>query len=142
MCVQARDGFNAFLGRYHGGAIFDEVQNLPELLSYLQEVIDNDRHLMGRFIITGSQNFALSQSISQSLAGRIGMVTLLPLVDVVADWAGTQYAIEIKMNTTFNADYLKGLKHFAAFFPRPFVGMVVYAAAEQFVVGSGIILKA
>jgi hypothetical protein len=67
-----------FLQNYLTGAIFDEVQHTPELLSYLQEIIDNTEQ-NGRFIITGSQNFSLSHSISQSLAGRIGMTTLLPL---------------------------------------------------------------
>jgi predicted AAA+ superfamily ATPase len=70
----------AFVEQYrHSGAIFDEVQYFPVLLSYLQGIIDDDRHSMGRFIITGSQHFALNEKITQSLAGRIGMVTLLPL---------------------------------------------------------------
>ncbi len=77
--ANTRNDFAAFLKKYKSGAIFDEVQNIPELLSYLQEIIDEDRLVMGRFIITGSQNFALSQTINQSLAGRIGMLTLLPL---------------------------------------------------------------
>jgi len=67
-----------FLKKYAGGAIFDEIQHVPELLSYLQGEVDANQ-TPGRFIITGSQNFALSQAISQSLAGRIGMITLLPL---------------------------------------------------------------
>jgi predicted AAA+ superfamily ATPase len=67
-----------FLATYKEGAIFDEIQNTPELLSYLQEIVDSDDR-KGRYIITGSQNFALSASIAQSLAGRIGMATLLPL---------------------------------------------------------------
>jgi predicted AAA+ superfamily ATPase len=60
------------------GAIFDEIQNTPELLSYMQEIVDTSKK-KGLFIITGSQNFALHDSIAQSLSGRIGMVTLLPL---------------------------------------------------------------
>jgi predicted AAA+ superfamily ATPase len=68
----------AFLANYPDGAIFDEVQNLPMILSYLQEIVDTDSR-KGRFIITGSQNFALSSNITQSLAGRVGMVTLLPM---------------------------------------------------------------
>lgn len=69
----------AFLHKYQDGAIFDEVQNAPELLSYLQEVVDNEPKKKGRYVLTGSQNFALSHQISQSLSGRIGMSTLLPL---------------------------------------------------------------
>lgn len=67
-----------FLARYASGAIFDEVQNAPEILSYLQQIVDEDQ-TPGRFIITGSQNFSLSKAISQSLAGRVGVATLLPL---------------------------------------------------------------
>jgi predicted AAA+ superfamily ATPase len=60
------------------GAIFDEVQRVPELLSYLQGEVD-ERPKAGRFILTGSANFALLQSVSQSLAGRTGLLQLLPL---------------------------------------------------------------
>ncbi|MFP4049608.1 MAG: ATP-binding protein, partial [Desulfovermiculus sp.] len=66
-----------FLAEYSQDVIFDEVQNVPELLSYLQGEVDADP-APGRFILTGSQHFGLSQSISQSLAGRCGLLTLLP----------------------------------------------------------------
>lgn len=66
-----------FLNEYKDGAIIDEVQNAPELFSYIQDFVD--RHPQtGRFILTGSQNLMLSQAISQSLAGRCGVLTLLP----------------------------------------------------------------
>ena len=70
----------AFLMRYKDepGVIFDEIQNIPELFSYMQGFIDSHKK-RGHFIVTGSQNFALTQSISQSLAGRIALLTLLPL---------------------------------------------------------------
>jgi hypothetical protein len=67
-----------FLSAYDKGAIFDEVQHVPHLLSYLQENVDINP-TKGRFILTGSQNFSLSSHISQSLSGRVGMLTLLPL---------------------------------------------------------------
>jgi predicted AAA+ superfamily ATPase len=67
-----------FLAYYQHGAIFDEVQHTPTLLSYLQEIIDSSSQ-NGRFIITGSQNFTLNSHITQSLAGRVGTITLLPL---------------------------------------------------------------
>ena len=67
-----------FLARYVRGAIFDEIQHAPDLLSYMQQMVD-ENETPGRFIITGSQNFALSNTVSQSLAGRVGVVTLLPL---------------------------------------------------------------
>lgn len=60
------------------GLIIDEVQRVPELLSTIQVVVDEEKK-MGTFIITGSQNILLNQSISQSLAGRVALLTLLPL---------------------------------------------------------------
>ncbi len=60
------------------GLILDEPQNVPEIFSYLQIYID-EYHKPGHFIVTGSQNFLLNESISQSLAGRIAILTLLPL---------------------------------------------------------------
>lgn len=66
-----------FLAQYADGAIIDEIQHAPDLLSYLQSEIDA-RPDPGRFILTGSQHFGLSQSISQTLAGRCGILVLLP----------------------------------------------------------------
>ncbi len=68
----------AFLTRFPDGGIIDEVQRAPDLLSYLQE--DIDRHPdSGRWILTGSQNLLLLESVSQSLAGRAAIHHLLPL---------------------------------------------------------------
>ena len=67
-----------FLARFPDGAILDEIQHLPELFSYLQVEMDADRR-RGRFVLTGSQNFSMISSISQSLAGRAAIVQLLPL---------------------------------------------------------------
>lgn len=67
-----------FLDRYPDGAIFDEVQRAPQLLSYLQGRVDEDPR-PGRFVLTGSQNFALIESVTQSLAGRTSLLELLPL---------------------------------------------------------------
>ena len=66
-----------FLSEYADGAVFDEIQHVPSLLTYLQSDIDA-RPDPGRFILTGSQHFGLSQSITQSLAGRCGILVLLP----------------------------------------------------------------
>lgn len=66
-----------FLARYADGAILDEAQRCPALFSYLQTRVDADRR-MGHFILTGSQQFGLLSSISQTLAGRVGLVQLLP----------------------------------------------------------------
>ena len=67
-----------FLARYRSGAVLDEVQRTPSLFSYLQEELDREP-TPGRFILTGSQHFGLTEAIMQSLAGRIGLLHLLPL---------------------------------------------------------------
>jgi len=66
-----------FLAAYPDGAVIDEVQRCPELFSYLQGWVD-ERRRMGDFVLTGSQQFGLMSKISQSLAGRVGLVHLLP----------------------------------------------------------------
>jgi predicted AAA+ superfamily ATPase len=66
-----------FLAEYRQGAILDEIQQAPGLVSYLQAEVDEHPE-PGRFILTGSQHFGISQIISQSLAGRCGLLTLLP----------------------------------------------------------------
>ncbi len=73
----AREDPKGFLARFVQGAILDEVQNVPELFSYLQGLVDQ-RQLMGDFILTGSQQFGLISQITQSLAGRVGLIQLLP----------------------------------------------------------------
>ena len=66
-----------FLSQYALGAILDEAQRVPQLFSYLQQVLDESPE-PGKFIITGSNNFLLQENISQSLAGRIAYLILLP----------------------------------------------------------------
>ncbi len=66
-----------FLAGYQQGAVLDEIQQTPELVSYLQSEVDENPE-PGRFILTGSQHFGVSQIISQSLAGRCGLLNLLP----------------------------------------------------------------
>lgn len=66
-----------FLKSMSYGAILDEVQRTPELFSYLQEILDGSKE-KGLFVLTGSNNFLLQQTISQTLAGRIGYIQLLP----------------------------------------------------------------
>jgi len=68
----------AFLDRYDRHVIFDEVQRVPHLFSYIQERVDESR-LMSQYILSGSQNFHLLNSITQSLAGRVALFKLLPL---------------------------------------------------------------
>jgi predicted AAA+ superfamily ATPase len=66
-----------FLGQMKNGAILDEVQRLPALLSYIQSIVDKSR-TRGRFILTGSHQPELHAAISQSLAGRTAVLTLWP----------------------------------------------------------------
>lgn len=70
----------AFLQSFESakGVILDEFQNVPELLSYLQGIVDEKRR-PGFFILTGSQNFLMNEAITQTLPGRIYIATLLPL---------------------------------------------------------------
>lgn len=66
-----------FLRRHPDGAILDEIQRVPELVSYLQVLVD-EAGRTGQFVLTGSQHFKISQALGQSLAGRTALVRLLP----------------------------------------------------------------
>ena len=68
----------SFINGISGSVIIDEVQKFPELLSYIQVAID-EHFQPARFVITGSQNLLLSDKVNQSLAGRVGILKLLPL---------------------------------------------------------------
>lgn len=65
-----------FLANYPAGALLDEIQNTPDLFSYLQRLVDENRQL--QFVLTGSSNFLLMEKISQTLAGRTAVLHLLP----------------------------------------------------------------
>jgi len=73
----ARRDPRGFLATHARGAIFDEVQNAPELVSYLQAEVD-ERPERGRFVLTGSQHFGVLATVTQSLAGRTAVLHLLP----------------------------------------------------------------
>lgn len=73
----ARQDPRGFLNRFSQGAVLDEIQRAPELLSYIQTIVDQ-QDKEGFFILTGSQQFELLETISQSLAGRTALVRLLP----------------------------------------------------------------
>lgn len=74
----ARRDPRAFLASVRDGAVLDEIQRVPELLSYIQADVDDDPR-PGRFVLTGSQNLLLMEAVTQSLAGRAAMLELLPL---------------------------------------------------------------
>lgn len=75
--VLAESDPRGFLERFPEGAILDEIQRLPSLLSYLQGIVD-EKQIKGLFILTGSHQLQLHESISQSLAGRTAILKLLP----------------------------------------------------------------
>jgi predicted AAA+ superfamily ATPase len=69
----------SFLEELPNGAILDEIQRVPQLLSYIQTIVDEDEEeLKGRFILTGSHQFQLMDEVNQSLAGRTSVIKLLP----------------------------------------------------------------
>lgn len=67
-----------FLENYTDGVVIDEVQRVPDLLSQIQVIVD-EKKKPGQFLLTGSQNFLLMEKVSQSLAGRVAILDLLPL---------------------------------------------------------------
>lgn len=74
----ARNDPRAFLDSYPSGAVFDEIQKVPELFSYLQGYVDRDPGAVGKYILTGSHQAKLRRGVAQSLAGRTAVMTLLP----------------------------------------------------------------
>jgi len=74
---RAREDPNGFLSSWPAPLIIDEIQYAPELLSYLETRID-ERRTPGQWLLTGSQNFTLMAGVSQSLAGRVAVLSLLP----------------------------------------------------------------
>lgn len=76
--AKATDDIELFLKQFPEGAILDEVQRVPDIFRHLQELLDS-KPKRCQFILTGSNNFLLQEQISQSLAGRVGYLQLLPL---------------------------------------------------------------
>ncbi len=79
----------AFLNNLQDGAILDEIQRTPDLLSYIQPMVDED-YIPGKFILTGSQQFNIREALSQSLVGRTAVLTLLPF-----DWNEVGYYLDL-----------------------------------------------
>ncbi|MBE0638446.1 MAG: ATP-binding protein [Bacteroidales bacterium] len=67
-----------FFNTYSNKVVFDEAQQIPELFPFLKMAVDSDRSNYGKFVVTGSGQFLLGKHVSESLAGRIGLVPLLP----------------------------------------------------------------
>jgi uncharacterized protein len=81
-----------FLEQFPDGAILDEIQRAPQLLSYIQPLVDN-RDEKGLFILTGSHQVELQETVSQSLAGRTALLTLLPMTLLELKGAGFDLSI-------------------------------------------------
>lgn len=111
-----------FLSRLGTGAILDEIQRVPDLPSYLQVLADEE----GRnslFVLTGSEQLRISESISQSLAGRTALLRLLPF----------SLAEREETGATIASDYFRALKRVAKVLPRISSKSVVYGGvAGQF----------
>ena len=89
-----------FLSQLDGGGIIDEIQHVPELLSYLQVLTDERGH-NSQFVLTGSENFRLSQAISQSLAGRTALLRLLPFSLAELELTGASMAVDDMLYSGF-----------------------------------------
>lgn len=99
----------AFLNRHPEGMILDEVQNAPELLSYIQGIVDE--HPEKRFVLSGSNNFTLLKNMTQSLAGRSCVFELMPMsLTEVAGMARTLTLDELLFNGLFPAICTKSNK--------------------------------
>jgi predicted AAA+ superfamily ATPase len=68
-----------FMSVYQDKIIFDEAQKAPEIFHYIKMAVDKNRTTYGKFVVTGSSQFALLKNVTESLAGRIGLLTLLPM---------------------------------------------------------------
>lgn len=102
----AQEDPRTFLKKYPAPVIFDEVQNAPELLNYLQGMIDADRTRVGQYVLTGSQSFAMMKSVSQSLAGRAAILSLYGLTTDELDrpdpfWTDEQSLAEALLRGSF-----------------------------------------
>ncbi len=106
----AKEDPRRFLAPYQtSGLIIDEAQRVPELFSYLQGIVDSSGQ-MGRYILTGSQNFLLLEKITQSLAGRAAILHLMP-------FSTSEIASAGLLDSTLDEVLFKGM--YPALFDRP-----------------------
>ncbi|MBK9013685.1 MAG: ATP-binding protein [Saprospiraceae bacterium] len=91
-----------FLSKYPDGAILDEVQRVPQILSYLQQNLDEDER-RGKFVLTGSNNLLLLEQITQTLAGRVAYVDLLPFS--IGEIGQIENALQDLNETIFKGGY-------------------------------------
>jgi uncharacterized protein len=108
----------AFLEQYPEGAILDEIQEVPKLLSYIQVRVDVSNR-KGEFILTGSHQLELNAAISQSLAGRVAILHLLPLSLEELMMAGIEKNVDVTLYEgcypRVHADHLNPTKTYASY---------------------------
>ncbi len=103
---QAIDDPNLFLDSISEPVIIDEFQYAPDLLHYIKMRIDSDRGVKGRFILTGSQQFIATKGLSESLAGRIGLLELVPFSLLESQSAGgSQDSCEVFAELTLRGSF-------------------------------------
>lgn len=83
----------SFLAQFPDGAVIDEIQQVPELLSYIQVLVDK-KNIPGFFILTGSHQYTLHHAVAQSLAGRTALLDLLPMSLQELSGAGIDLSLE------------------------------------------------
>lgn len=118
LALVAREDPRGFLSRFPGPVVLDEVQRVPSLTSYLQSEVDRDPS-PGRYVLTGSQNLLLMESVAQSLAGRCGVLHLLPFTR--AELAGQSLAGEGGPSSVFGNTVPQGPPWdlvYSGFYPR------------------------
>lgn len=86
--------------------IIDEIQYAPELLSYIKIKVDENPHIKGRYILTGSQQFLMMKSFSETLAGRIGLLNMFPFS--VTEMAGNFPKFDYNLKKLFYSYCLRG----------------------------------
>jgi len=97
----AQDDPKTFMLRYPAPVIFDEIQNAPELLSWIQVIVDEKPELTGGYILTGSHQLQLREAITQSLAGRTALLTLFPFALNELEKSYTQQTRETLIHNGF-----------------------------------------
>jgi predicted AAA+ superfamily ATPase len=108
---QAIDDPRGLLSRYPDGAILDEVQRAPDLLSYLQDDVDRRPEARGRWVLTGSHNVLLLQKVSQTLAGRTALLNLLPLGldELPPAWVASRSWLDLALQGGYPAPLHRGI---------------------------------
>jgi hypothetical protein len=104
--LAAKSDPKGFLNQYPQGLILDEIQRVPELLSYIQVIVDEDR-VPGKYILSGSHQIALHEAVSQSLAGRVGLLNLFPLTQTELKNAG----FNLELNDQIYHGFYPGIYH-------------------------------